>query len=199
MDPAQNALTMMRLLFDLFPLLVFFVAFKIYGIYVATAASIVASFIQVAVFWYRHRRFETAQLVTLAVVVVFGGMTLAFHNAMFIKWKFTIVDWIFGGVLLGSQWIGQKTVIERMLGSKLELPASVWGWINLSWGLFFMLTGALNLYIAFFYGLGLDPATRQRIWVDFKVFGSTALTLVFSILQALVIASYLNRMEKDKG
>ncbi|MHB1950630.1 MAG: septation protein A [Acidiferrobacteraceae bacterium] len=189
---------MARLLFDLFPLIVFFAGFKIYGIYVATAASIVASFIQVGVFWFRHRRFETAQLITLAVVAVFGGMTLAFHNDTFIKWKLTVVDWIFGAVMLASQWIGKKNVIERMLGDKLELPRSVWGWINLSWGLFFLLMGVLNLYVAFFYGHGLDAATRRRIWVDFKVFGSTALMLAFSIVQALVIANYLNRTAKDK-
>lgn len=187
----------MKFLFDLFPLIVFFAAFKLYGIYVATGASIVASVLQVAIFWFRYRRFETAQLITLVAVVVFGGLTLAFHSDTFIKWKLTIIDWVFCALIFGSQWAGSRTpVIQRMLGKELDLPPHIWRGLNMSWGLFFLVIGALNLYIAFFYGAGLDAETRRRIWVDFKVFGSTALMIVFSILQAVVIARHLRASEK---
>ena len=199
MDATQDALEereqpyAMKILFDLFPLLVFFAAFKLYGIFVATAASIGASALQVAIFWARHRRFETAQVITLVAMVILGGLTLAFHNVAFIQWKLTVVDWIFAALLFGSQWFGKRTILERMLGAQLVLPASVWRWLNVSWGLFFLVMGSLNLYIAFFYGANLTAAQRQHIWVDFKVFGSTALMLVFSVAQALVVANYLRR------
>lgn len=188
----------MKALFDLFPLLVFFAAFKLYGIFAATAASIVASFVQVGIGWWRHRRWEKVQLITLAVVAVFGGLTLFFHDDTFIKWKLTIVDWIFSALILGSQWIGNRTIIERLLGEQIVLPGRVWRLLNLSWGIFFLVLGALNLYVAFFYGIGLDAETRQKIWVNFKVFGSTALMVMFSVVQAVVIANYLSRNEKDK-
>lgn len=183
----------MKIFFDLFPLLVFFAAFKLFGIFVATAASIAASAIQVLVFWIRYRRFETAQLVTLGAMVVLGGLTLAFHNVAFIQWKLTVVDWIFASILLASQWLGRKTILERMLGAQIDLPHRMWRWLNASWALFFMLMGGLNLYVAFFYRSELSPAVRQHIWVNFKVFGSTALMLAFSVAQALVVARYLSR------
>lgn len=187
----------MKILFDLFPLLVFFTAFKLYGIFVATAASIAASAAQVALFWWRYRRFETAQVITLGSMVILGGLTLAFRDVAFIQWKLTVVDWIFAIILFGSQWLGRRTVLERMLGAQLSLPAAVWRWVNASWGLFFLVMGGLNLYIAFFYGPDLSAAQRQQIWVDFKVFGSTALMLLFSVLQALAVAGYMSRAKDN--
>ena len=115
----------MKFLYDLFPLLLFFAAFKLYDIYVATAVAIVASVVQVAAFWWRHRRFETLHLVTLAVIVVFGGLTLILRDDTFIKWKPTLVYWILATIVLGSQLLGQKTAIERLLGHQLTLPPQV--------------------------------------------------------------------------
>lgn len=188
----------MKFLYDLFPLLLFFAAFKLYDIYVATAVAIAASFVQVASFWFKHRRFETMHLVTLGVLVVFGGLTLFLQDDTFIKWKPTLVYWILGALVLGSQWIGKKTVIERLLGSQITLPPAVWARQNLSWGIFFAALGVLNLYVAFYYGLDLDPAARQEIWVNFKVFGLLGITLAFTLLQGVLMARHMGeKPDKD--
>ena len=181
----------MKFLYDLFPLLLFFAAFKFYDIYVATAVAIVASFLQVGLFWLKHRRFETMHLVTLAVIAVFGGLTLALHDDTFIKWKPTLVYGILAMLVLASQWVGKKTVIERMMSAQITLPATVWRRLNLSWGLFFVVLGAANIYVAFYYGLDLDPEVRRGIWVNFKVFGLLGLTLLFTVIQAFFMAKHI--------
>jgi len=180
----------MKFLYDLFPLLLFFAAFKSYDIYVATAVAIAASFVQVGLFWFKHRRFETMHVVTLAVIAVFGGMTLLLHDDTFIKWKPTLVYWILSTLVLASRWFGSKTVIERMLSSQVALPATVWKRLNLSWGIFFAVLGAVNIYVAFYYGLDLDEETRRSIWVNFKVFGLLGITLVFVVAQAFFMAKH---------
>ncbi len=181
----------MKFLYDLFPLLLFFAAFKFYDIYVATAVAIVASFVQVGLFWFKHRRFETMHLVTLAVIAVFGGMTLLLRDDTFIKWKPTLVYWILSAIVLTSQWFGGKTAIERMMSSQLALPETVWKRLNLSWGIFFAALGAVNIYVAFYYALDLDEEARRNIWVNFKVFGLLGITLVFVLAQALFMAKHV--------
>lgn len=181
----------MKLLYDLFPLLLFFAAFKLYDIYTATAVAIVASVVQVAAQWIRRRRFETMPLVTLGVLTVFGGLTLWLHDDTFIKWKPTIVYWVLGTMVLASQWIGRRTLVERLLGEQISLPAAVWSRQNLSWGLFFIALGALNLYVAFFFRPELAAAERQAIWVNFKVFGLLGLTLVFLLIQGALMARHM--------
>ncbi|MCR4345681.1 MAG: septation protein A [Sulfuricaulis sp.] len=181
----------MKFLYDLFPLLLFFAAFKFYDIYVATAVAIAASFVQVGLFWIKHRRFETMHVVTLAVIAVFGGMTLLLHDDTFIKWKPTLVYWILSTILLASQWFGSKTAIERMMSSQIALPSTVWKRLNLSWGIFFAVLGAVNIYVAFYYALDLDEETRRNIWVNFKVFGLLGITLVFVFAQAFFMAKHI--------
>jgi len=181
----------MKLLYDLFPLLLFFAAFKLYDIYVATAVAIIASVLQVGGQWLKRRRFETMPLVTLGVLVVFGGLTLALHDDTFIKWKPTIVYWVLGTLVLGSQWIGERTLVQRLLGEQISLPPAIWARQNLSWGLFFIALGALNLYVAFYYRLDLTAAERQEIWVNFKVFGLLGLTLVFLLIQGILMARHV--------
>ncbi|OGI41951.1 MAG: septation protein A [Candidatus Muproteobacteria bacterium RBG_16_64_11] len=189
----------MKFLFDLFPLLLFFAAFKLFDIYIATGVAIVASFAQVGIFWLKHRRFETIHLITLAVIVIFGGLTLALRDDTFIRWKPTIVYWLLGALILGSHMIGKKTAIEHLLGAKIKLPARVWSQYNLSWGVFFLLMGALNIYVAFYYGLDLDDTERREIWVNFKVFGLLGLTLAFTVVQAMFLAKYIDPGEKGKS
>lgn len=189
----------MKFLFDVFPLLLFFAAFKLYDIYVATAVAIVASIAQVGAFWWRHRRFETMHLITLAVIVVFGGLTLLLHNDTFIKWKPTILYWVFAVLVLGSQFVGGKPVMERLLGGQLQLPAPVWQQVNLAWGLFFLATGALNLYVAFYYAPNEAAEVRQATWVNFKVFGLMGLTFAFAIAQALFLARHMKTDEQERS
>jgi intracellular septation protein len=187
----------MKFLYDLFPLLLFFAAFKFYDIYVATAVAIAASFLQTGLFWLKHRRFETMHLITLAVIAVFGGLTLMLHDDTFIKWKPTLVYWILAALLLASQWFGKKTIIERMMSAQVALPAPVWKRLNLSWGIFFAVLGAVNIYVAFFYGLDLDADTRRSIWVNFKVFGLLGLTLLFVVGQAVFMAKHMQQKPEN--
>ena len=173
----------MKLLFDFFPVLLFFAAFKLYDIYVATAVIIVASAAQVGWSWLKHRQVERMPLITLALIVVLGGITLLLHDESFIKWKPTLVNWFFALAFLGSQLIGSRTIIERMMGQNVQLPLPVWTRLNLAWVTFFVAMGGLNLYVAFHF----DTDT----WVNFKLFGMLGLTLVFVLLQALYLARYL--------
>ncbi len=187
----------MKLLFDFFPLVLFFGAFKLYDIYVATLVAMAASLAQVVFIRIRHQRFETTHLVTLFVILLFGGMTLIFQDDMFIKWKPTIVNWIFAVVVLGSQFIGKRTVLERLLGGQMQMPARIWKKVNVSWGLFFFISGLLNLYVAFYFRTHLDEAARTDFWVNFKVFGLLGLTLAFSIIQMMIVARYISTEPAD--
>lgn len=182
----------MKFLYDLFPLLLFFAAYKYYDIYTATAVAIAASFVQVSLYWMKHRRFETMHLVTLGAIVIFGGLTLALRDDTFIKWKPTIVYWILTALVLGSHYVGKRTLVDRMLSAQITLPTPVWTRLNLIWGVFFLLLGGLNLYVAFFYGLELDEAIRQNIWVNFKVFGLLGITFVFILMQSVYMARHMN-------
>ena len=187
----------MKILFDFFPLILFFAAYKFYGIFVATGVAIVASIAQVAVSWLRQRKFETTHLITLAVIITFGGMTLVFQDEIFIKWKPTIVEWIFSVMVLGSHFTGRRTALEFLLGSQLQLPQPIWRKVNFSWGLFFFVIGAINLYVAFFFRSDLDAQTRTDLWVNFKVFGLMGLTLAFAIIQMLMVAKHIDTGGKD--
>jgi intracellular septation protein len=127
----------MKFLLDFFPVLLFFIAYKLDGIYTATAVGIAASFVQVGVHWFMHRRFVTSHIVTLVLIVVFGGLTLFLQDEAFIKWKPTILNWLFGAVFLGSQFIGEKNLVQRIMGANIALPEEIWRRLNLIWALFF--------------------------------------------------------------
>jgi intracellular septation protein len=173
----------MKFLFDFFPVLLFFAAYKLYDIYVATAVIIVASFVQVSASWLLHRRIEKTHLITLALIIVFGGATLWLQDEMFIKWKPSVINWLFGIVFIGSQFVGEKTIIERMMGKQMVLPDAIWTRLNMAWSIFFIALGCLNLYVAF----GFDTNT----WVNFKLFGLMGLTLVFIILQSIYVMRHI--------
>lgn len=173
----------MKFLFDFFPVLLFFVAFKLYGIFTATAVAIAASFIQVGLFWFKHRRFETMHLVTLGIIVIFGGATLLLKDEMFIKWKPTVLNWLFALAFFGSHFIGKKPIVQRMMASAITLPASIWHRLNMVWTIFFIIIGFVNIYVAY----NFDTAT----WVNFKVFGILGLTLAFVVIQSFFIARYV--------
>lgn len=187
----------MKFLYDFFPVALFFIAYKTYDIFVATAVIIVASLVQVGSFWLKHRRFENMHLVTLALVVVLGGATIILHDDNFIKWKPTVVNWLFAVVFLGSHFIGKRTIIERMLASNISLPAQIWSRLSYLWIGFFLVMGIANLYVAFYYAPELSLAERTDLWVDFKLFGMMGLTLVFVIIQAFYLARHIQDNESS--
>jgi intracellular septation protein len=179
----------MKILADFFPILLFFGAYKFYGIYTATAVAMAASAIQVAFYWLKYRRVETMNLITFVLIGVLGGATLFFHNEWFIKWKPTAINWAFGLAFLVSQFIGEKSLTQRMLGGNITLPKPVWLRLNLSWGLFFILTGIANIYVAYHF----DTDT----WVNFKLFGLMGITFAFVIAQAIYMTQFLNPEKKS--
>ena len=179
----------MKFLFDLFPILLFFVAYKMYDIYVATAVAIGAAFIQSGLFWLKHRKFEKMHLITLAILVLFGGMTLILHDPVFIKWKPTVVNWLFGVTFLGSQFIGKQPLVERMMGHAITVPNPVWRRLNWAWTLFFLAMGLVNLYVAYRFS--------EEAWVNFKLFGMMGLTLVFVFAQAFYLSRYMETSEAE--
>ncbi len=173
----------MKFLFDFFPILLFFIAYKMFDIYVATVVAIASSFIQVGWFWLQNRRIEKMHVITLGMLVVFGGATLILQDEIFIKWKPTVINWLFGVVFIGSQYIGEKSIVRRMMEGNISLPDAIWGRLNIAWALFFIVLGFINLYVAF----NFDTDT----WVNFKLFGLMGLTFLFIILQALYLGRFI--------
>ena len=173
----------MKLLFDYFPIICFFIAFKIWGIYVATAVAMIACTLQNIVYWLKNRRFEKLHIITLITIFVLGGFTLIFHNDIFIKWKPSIIYWAFSIALLYSQFFTHKNIIFRMLDDKITLPPVAWKKLNMAWAVFFAVMGFINIYVVYHY------TTNQ--WVNFKLFGTLGLTLVFAILQAVYMAKFI--------
>ncbi len=137
-----------KLLYDLFPVILFFVAFKLQGIFVATAVAIAASLGQVGWTWARSHRVEPMHLVTLAIIVVFGGLTLWLQDRSFVMWKPTIINWLFAAAFLIVPWVNGRTIVERMMAGNIELPPLQWKRLNLAWVVFFFAVGLANIYVA---------------------------------------------------
>jgi len=173
----------MKFLFDLFPVILFFIAFKVSGIYVATGAAIAATFAQIGWLLARGRKVDTMLWVSLAIIVVFGGATLWLQDETFIKWKPTVLYWLFGAVLAGSSLIFRRNLIRKLMEEQVSLPERVWGLLNASWIGFFALMGAANLIVAFNY--------PTDTWVNFKLFGGMGLMLAFVVAQSLLLAKYI--------
>jgi intracellular septation protein len=179
-------LVMKKLLFDLFPIILFFIAFKFADIYTATAVAIAATIGQILWLKLRGKHVEVMQWVSLGVIVVFGGLTLLLHDETFIKWKPTILYWLFAGGLLGARLTG-RNLMKILMGPQMTLPEPIWDRLNQMWMLYFLVMGALNIWVA--YSWSTD------IWVNFKLFGTLGLTLLFVLLQGV----YLSRFMKDSG
>ncbi len=204
----------MKFLFDLLPIILFFTAFKlsegnqqaaadfigqILGplglgnaiapaqapILVATAVVMVATALQIGWVWLRHGKVDKMLWVSLVLVVFFGGLTLIFHDETFIKWKPTVLYWIFATVLLFSATMLKKNMIRNMLEEQVQLPEHLWDRLNLAWVIFFALLGTLNLLIAFAFNL------PTSVWVNFKLFGSMGLMFAFIIAQGMFLAKYI--------
>lgn len=177
--PGRPPSSSMQFLVDLFPVIAFFAAYKLKGIYVATAVLIVSVLAQALISWVRHRTVSRTLLVTAALVLVFGGLTLYLRDPTFIKWKPTVVNCLFAAAMLGSQFTPGPNLLERMLSEVVRLPRGDWTSLNLMWVAFFLATAALNVYVAYNY--------PEPIWVDFKLFGLTGLTFVLMAVQGLWI------------
>jgi intracellular septation protein len=158
-----------------------------YDIYVATIVIIAGAALQVVVTRVIRGNFDKKQLIILAILVCFGGMTLYFHDPIFIKWKPTIVYWLLGSVLIGSQFFGDKPLMQRIMGKALEeksiIPATIWKRLNLAWAVFFVLLGGLNVYVA--YSFSTD------VWVNFKLYGVLGALLIFGFIQAICLSRYM--------
>jgi len=172
----------MKFLFDLLPVVLFFVAFKLADIYVATAVAIGTTVLQVAWLKLRRQRVPGMLWASLAIIVFFGGATLLLQDETFIKWKPTVLYWLFGTVLAGSALL-RRNLIRSVMSRVMQLPDAIWARLNLAWIAFFAFMGAANLYVAFNYPTDL--------WVNFKLFGGMGLMLVFVVGQALVLARYV--------
>ena len=204
----------MKLLFDLLPVILFFVTYKVAGsfpqqsiamagaalgwmvgdgtvpdgqapILLATAVAIIASVLQVGWLLLRGKRVDPMLWVSLAVIVVFGGATIWFHDETFIKWKPSILYWLFGSALLVGHIVWKRNLLKSLLGTQLEVPGPVWGRLLWAWIAFFGVMGIVNLAVA--YSVSTDT------WVNFKLFGLFGLTLVFT----LGIGVYLARHMKE--
>lgn len=173
----------MKFLFDLFPVILFFVTFKIAGIYMATAVAIGATFAQIAWMAFRHRRVDPMLWVSLVVVGVFGGATLVLHNDTFIKWKPTVLYWVFAIALIGAQALFNKNLIQAMMAKQLSLEQPIWDRLGIAWGIFFAVLGVLNLVVAYHYS--------TDTWVNFKLFGFSACMILFIVAQSIWLGKHI--------
>ena len=187
----------MKQFIDFIPLILFFVVYKISpqavdilghsfmvgGIFSATAMLIASSIVVYGILYVRQGKLEKSQWLTLAACLVFGSLTLAFHSETFLKWKAPVVNWLFALIFAGSHFIGDRLLIQRIMGHALTLPQAIWVKLNIAWIVFFLFCGAANLYVAFTY---------QDFWVDFKVFGSLGMTLIFLIGQGIFLARHIH-------
>lgn len=181
----------MKQLLDFLPLIVFFVVYKLHDIFWATGALIAATLVAFLYSWYKFGKVEKPMLVTMILVVVFGGLTIYFHNPEFIKWKVTIIYSLFAGALLIGQWFFKKLLIQSMLGKEITLPQAVWQRLNTAWALFFIACGLLNIYVAFWLS--------EALWMNFKVFGLTGLTLLFTLVCGVYIYRHLPAEQNNNG
>ncbi|WP_285423309.1 septation protein A [Pseudomonas sp. F3-2] len=187
----------MKQFIDFIPLILFFVVYKISpqavdilghsfmvgGIFSATAMLIASSIVVYGILYVRQGKLEKSQWLTLIACLVFGSLTLAFHSETFLKWKAPVVNWLFALIFAGSHFIGDRLLIQRIMGHALTLPQAIWTRLNIAWIVFFLFCGAANLYVAFTY---------QDFWVDFKVFGSLGMTLLFLIGQGIFLARHIH-------
>jgi intracellular septation protein len=206
----------MKFLFDILPLILFFGSFKLaesrpeqaaelastwFGplasrgavdadaapVLLATAVVMAATAVQIGWLLLRGRRVDAMLWVSLGLVLVLGGATLWFHSETFIKWKPSVLYWIMGASLWVSHTIFRHNLLHALMGGQIDLPGAVWQRLNFAWIAFFGLMGLLNVYVAYSY--------PTAVWVNFKVFGSLALMLIFLVVQALYLSRYLKNEE----
>lgn len=166
----------MKAWLDFLPIVAFFIAYKVLGVQVAALTLIISVSLLYAVVWWKLRRLETGQWITLVASVGLGSLTLIMHNEAWLQWKAPAIYMVMSLVFLGSQVIGERNMAERMLGSAVKLTPTHWRQLNLAWVVFFWVSAGANAWVVLHY---------PQHWVDFKLFGSLALTLIFGLLQGI--------------
>jgi intracellular septation protein len=179
----------MKFLFDLFPVILFFVAFKIYGIYVATGVAIAATLIQISWVKLKHGKVDNMLIASGIIIVLFGGATLLLQDETFIKWKPTVLYWLFGIALIVASLLFKKNLIRAMMEKQISMPDAIWDKLNTAWAVFFLLLGGLNLFIAYQF--------TTEVWVNFKLFGTMILMFAFIVGQSLMISKYITTNESE--
>ncbi|NKB38197.1 MAG: septation protein A [Gammaproteobacteria bacterium] len=185
----------MKFLFDFFPAAAFLIAMFIpenreEGIYLATKVIIVTSFLQIIVSWFFTRRIEKQYVLIFLVVLILGSMTLFLHDERFIKWKPTIVFWIFSLICLGSEFIGKENIPKKIMGHMFDAPSAVWLKVNISLILFFVVLGLINIYVAYNYA--------TETWAFFKVFGVMGINFVFILGLVMYLSRYMIEVEEKE-
>lgn len=173
----------MKPLFDVWPVVLFFVVYQFFDIYVATAALLIAVMLHSSFLWWRFRSLSGAQTVTLVLVVLFGGATLLLHDPLFIQWKPTLLQWLFAVAFAASHLFGKKLLIRRVLDAQIDLPDPVWSRLSWMWVAFFLFSGTLNLIVAYTWD--------EAAWVRFKLFGLMGMTFLFVLAQGMWLSRYL--------
>lgn len=179
----------MKFLFDLFPVILFFAAFKIFGIYTATAVAIVATLLQIGWVKLRHGKVDNMLIASGIIIVIFGGATLLLQDETFIKWKPTVLYWLFGIGLTGASLLFKKNLIRSMMEKQISMPDAIWSKLNNAWAAFFIFLGCLNLIIAYNF--------TTEAWVNFKLFGTMILMFAFIIGQSLMISKYITTNDSE--
>ena len=181
----------MKVFFDLFPVIAFFIGFKVYGIFAATAIAIAATLFLIVYSKVRHGRVEKMLLINGAIISVLGGITLLLHDKTYIMWKPTVLYWLLAAVLLIANLFFKKNFIQQMMGKMLNAPIAVWNKLNLAWVIFLVMLGFVNLYVAFNYS--------ENTWVNFKLFGVTSVMFIFVVAQTLLLRQYLIEPAENKS
>jgi intracellular septation protein len=177
----------MQLLVDYIPIVIFIVAYSYKDIFFATGVLMAIMPVILLLQWLMTRKLNKIYLASTILVVVLGGATLFFRNPTFLYWKPTVLNWAIAIIFLGSQWIGEKTIVQRMMGNAAELASHQWTRLNLMWVAFFILVGGVNLYVAYNF--------PQDFWVKFKLFGLLGMTLAFVVVQSIWLTLAMKKNE----
>jgi intracellular septation protein len=177
----------MKFLFDLLPIIIFFAAYKFFGIYAATASAMLATVGQIAWIWWRQRTVQPMHMVTLALILTFGTATLVLKDPLFIKWKPTVLYWLLALALPTSHYLN-KPILQRMIGQQIVLSDALWMRLTWAWSLFFILVGGANIAVAYL--------TSENTWVNFKLFGIMGMTLLFIVAQAILLSKHIQQPDE---
>tara|TARA_B100001250_G_scaffold414376_1_gene452332 strand:- start:1322 stop:1858 length:537 start_codon:yes stop_codon:yes gene_type:complete len=178
----------MKILIDFLPIVIFFAVYRLSDIYLATIAIIITMLLQIIYQWLFTPQINRMLLTSTILVTIFGGITLLVRNPIFIQWKPTIVNWVFALAFLFTQFFGERTLIEIMIGKTINLEKKLWKKMNLMWFFNFIFLGAINLYVVYNFS--------EEAWVNFKLFGMLGITFIMAIIQSIWIASQYKEIPK---